>query len=143
MRIISNFKDYYDFAGFTSHDRDYKDHVYVRKAGLKVTDAVFVSPRNSYYGNKEWQVTIISKWWEKHKKMLSLPEMPNVRRTGCLFVCGKAYPFIFFRDTAQFGSEGNTGQIKLSLSPFWSSREPDPGLRNCLRSLRRRQIKRL
>lgn len=42
--------------------------------------------------------------------------MPNSVRSGCLIVCGKAFPFLFLRDAATIGTEGKCGQIRLSKS---------------------------
>jgi hypothetical protein len=125
MRIFSDFKDYYDFAGYAVRGGGYKEVVYLRKTELKIADAVLYAPGvYSYYwqynekptADGRWlsDLKIISEWWIKNKKQLSLPCMPKTVRTGCLFVCGRAYPFIFLRGTAQVGADGKCGQIKFS-----------------------------
>lgn len=114
MRIISNFKDYYDFSGFGVHDSDYRDTVYLRKPELKITDAVLEYSGIRRYHHSQYGYKITSKWWNKNKKSFSLADAPTAVREGCLFVCGKAYPFLFLRSTAQIGSEGKGGQVRLS-----------------------------
>jgi len=115
MRIISNFKDYYDFAGFTEYSKDYKETVYIRKTELKIAGAVLESVEIECRRNyQQYDKKIISGWWEKNKNILSLSDTPVGVRSGCLFVCGKAYPFLFLRGTAQIGAEGKAGQIRIS-----------------------------
>ncbi|MDR1093518.1 MAG: hypothetical protein LBL66_05155 [Clostridiales bacterium] len=115
MRIISNFKDYYDFAGFAARDGDYRETVYLRKPALKVTDVpqeyADANPQNYYGGGLD---AVTSKWWTKNKKVFSLPDTPGGARPGCLFVCGKAYPFLFLRGAARIGADGKGGQIRFS-----------------------------
>ena len=116
MRIISNFKDYYDFAAAAARDRDFREVVYLRKTELKMEEIAlqtfeYIRHTNRYYASND---KIISKWWENNEKTLTLPNMPSSVRAGCFFVCGKAYPFLFLRDTATIGTEGKSGQVRLS-----------------------------
>ena len=116
MRIISNFKDYYDFAGNSARSGDYREVVYLRKTSLGIAEVELCSVEITR--NNRWDTAhegkIISKWWDKNKKTFLLPNMPSTVRSGCLFVCGKAYPFLFLRDAAVIGADGKSGQIKFS-----------------------------
>jgi hypothetical protein len=118
LRIISNFKDYYDFAATDVRSGDFRQIVYLRKAELRIAEIVLESfehirHTNRYYAADE---KIISKWWQNNKSALSLADMSSSIRTGCLFVCGKAFPFLFLRDAATIGPAGKSGQIRLSKS---------------------------
>lgn len=123
MRILSNFKDYYDFAGFAERNSDYRETIYLRKSELKVTDAALqayvYSPVYHYcYAGHSGRVKdkIKSRWWEENRKIFALSAEPESVRSGCVFVCGKAYPFLFLRGAAQIGTQGKNGQIRLSRS---------------------------
>lgn len=116
MRIISNFKDYYDFAAVAGHDGDFREVVYFRKQELKIAEMT-LEPFEYIRCTNRGHIAddkIISKWWQKNERAFSLPDMPSIVRSGCIFVCGKAYPFLFLRDTATIGAEGKGGQVRLS-----------------------------
>jgi len=90
MKIISDFKDYYDAVNldYGEPDKTYREKVYVRTTEeVKILD-VFGRPLNRRERRLSW-----SGLWG-----------------NCLFVCGKAYPFLYER---KFRKQWNYG-FKLS-----------------------------
>jgi len=114
MKIISNFKDYYDYVPFASgiFTDDYRDNVYKRvQSGFSVegSDDIEVCGYRRWYGarkspsfyHRNFSVSlstgdiIKSKWWTAKKSELSLDEAPERIESSSIFVCGKVFPFIY------------------------------------------------
>jgi len=100
VKIISNFKDYYDYAGFSgggADDAGYKEKVYLRKPQLVMTEADIEVPYLRLYPSDR----IFSRWWKENRQTLGLTDYAERLGAGCLFICGKAYPFLFLRGNSK------------------------------------------
>ncbi|MCL2798038.1 MAG: hypothetical protein FWD58_08310 [Firmicutes bacterium] len=115
MKIISEFKDYYDYIaaafGTGAQDEGYKEKVYLRKPALKIA-ATDLKPASCWALRHKNR--FISKWWSSNAQTFSLSEVPGGVRGGCIFVCGKAFPFLFTRGVAGKTVNNKTGGIAMS-----------------------------
>jgi len=113
MKIISDFKDYYDYiaVAYGAADETYKEKVYLRKAALKIAAADL---KNHVCWALRSRNRFISKWWKACAPTFSLAEEPDGVRGGCIFVCGRAFPFLFVRGNVQKTVNNKTGGITVS-----------------------------
>jgi len=113
MKIISDFKDYYDyiFSAFGTRDDSYKEKVYLRKPALKIAAADLKTVSCWALRSKN---RFASKWWAQNAQTFSLPDRPDGVRGGCMFVCGKAFPFLSVRGNVQKTINHKSGGITIS-----------------------------
>ena len=96
MKIISQFTDYYDFANATFVEKtyDYREIQYNRKFETKTIE--YNLPSYSKLGSSLYYLEkdIYSVWFKgmSEKFKFSLEDIKF--KTKCLFICGRAYPFI-------------------------------------------------
>jgi len=97
MKIISQFTDYYDFANSNYIEQpinDYRELQYHRKYEVKTAEYNLQSYSkldSSLYNRAR---DCYSEWWNKIKEKFrfDLEDMDFISK--CLFICGKAFPFI-------------------------------------------------
>ena len=126
MKIISKYKDYYDFAIF-EYARpldDYKEKIYNREFLLKAIEYDFEpidfdlkGVREGYDGwDKRYYSDIKSKWWNKIKAEFGFESATLSINCCCLFVCGKAFPFLELKVKAPNIYVPYVAEIKLVLA---------------------------
>ena len=132
MKIISNFKDYYDYAGFSdggTQDADYKQRTYFRKPELVLAEAEALElPHLGFYPSDR----IFSRWWKQNRQALNLTDFAERLGAACLFICGKAYPFLFLRGSSKstqiihskIFNDAIVGSYEKELKK--EQRQPDP-----------------
>ena len=109
MKIVSKFKDYYDYVGAVNNPgRLYNEKLYLRETVYKTAE---IDLRKSYFSMTQGD-KIISKWWTENKKIIS--GEPECFGSASLFLCGKAYPFIFLRGRMQLTPGRKSSQIEIS-----------------------------
>jgi hypothetical protein len=115
MKIQSDYKDYYDYVAGAVSDHSFKEKVYQRKTEYK--DAIVDFPTlNRLYVNPHSDA-IKSIWWmENTKKYQFHNDNPSGIDRGCLFVCGKAFPFFYTGGYARIIPDNKSSRLVLSTN---------------------------